>query len=164
VYNLPFSGSYSWSTPLGTGNSTIEGYLDIKPGINETDFFIVGNTSDGRLNFNIFQSIPETGEKNAWIGPWFENYSGYGQRLNDIPYLMPGLDELSFSSNTAFSYDTLGYLSLWDSNGRPTGNARLILQSNASPVPEPATIILLGAGLFGVAALKNRGKRLLARD
>jgi len=89
-YNLPFSGSYSWSTPLGSGSSTIEGYLDIKAGTDETDFFISGNTFDGRLTFNLFQSIPETGERNAWIGPWFENYSGYGQRLSDIPYLMPG--------------------------------------------------------------------------
>lgn len=156
----PFSGTYSWETPQGSGIFGINGYLDINEGVGETDFFIDGKTLDGHLTFHIFQSIPETGERNAWIGPWFENYSGYGQQLNNIPYLIPGLDDLAFAQNQPFSYDTLQFLSLWDSNSRPTGNARIVMQVDPSPVPEPSTILLVGSGLLGLARLRKATKRM----
>jgi hypothetical protein len=46
----------------------------------------------------------------------------------------------------------------WQFTGQGVDNFSFSANSNANPIPEPATMILLGSGLLGVAGLSRRRK------
>ena len=137
TYKIP-----DWHIYLDTGEqfSGTDGYIQL---------YNYYQTLDGQLALSTYEDYWRFDDQ---IGAWS---SGYGPLYFGDSFSNYSHDLLNDLTSSLTLPDTM-YL---QGDFGSSGWCALYLKSNVSPVPEPATMLLLGAGIAGIAAVRHRKKK-----
>ena len=178
TYNLYFPGSHTWNgVPFVLENRTPGNYkasissLTIPVGVyGVTEAYTIINTAwgtygavVGKVEFNgtggAYYSMDLTEGINVRDHYWgsFNNVIDgiHAKGCFDYGSWRARLDMQIFTLPAEFAHETLLNMVFTNSGGYPQGSP-FIAAATVSAIPLPGTLLLLGSGLLGVAALKKR--------
>jgi len=127
------------------------------------DNLVYANWDDWRLpDYNEVRHIQEDFDISAIVNPEPFSSNLYQGFWMSTPY--PGVPSYYYIYAQADSYDEIGMAEDIDDEGDigiggvPMG-AWVVRDASVKPIPEPATILMLGSGLLGAAALRRKKKK-----
>jgi len=148
-----------WSTDVGRGD---DGFGWGGPDANGYhDYWYGYNMLNSELGYLYYEALGNTGYyyKDGTYPHWegLENTGDFDNLMAEYAYW----SATDFSPNTDEAWRTSLYLGMqWKGTKAIEDNYALAVRpGNVSPVPEPSTILLLGAGLLGLAGARRRSKK-----
>jgi hypothetical protein len=123
----------------------------------DIQFKLDNTTTDFRIYaFNIdYTDVLGQGVPNGWTFAAYPDYLAWGIKPADATL---GVDVTDISINVASLPDIINY-TIYTKNGtweQFVGSIDFDGSKSPNPVPEPATMLLLGSGLCGMAGLRKR--------
>jgi hypothetical protein len=147
INDLTYRFNLNYSITLDSGNeNTGSGYVDI------SNSFML--QTDGSLSFNSSEDCWRIGDYSNGSGFGFVNVGLVWEFVNLLTSPITELPE-TFGLNH-FEYDNY---CIGSSSLGTLGGYGIIFTATPEPVPEPSTIILLGAGFSSFALMRRRFKK-----